>query len=552
MDSPGSSPDLSEDDQLQHRKWKVKQVPSAVEDEKHNGSETAGRNFTGGDKIHRVTKSTEVTEELPSPEIPVAKWKVNIPQDDDIPITNSREIRSKVPPGESKESDVPVVKWKKVKMPEESQNSDVPVVRKKAKLPENSQSADVPVVKWKAKVPDDSDVPVVKWKAKMPEESHNPDLPVVRKKAKGPENSQSPDVPVVKWKPKMPNDSSTPVFRKPKLPEDSHSSDVPVIRKKVKMPEESQKSDVPVVRRKAKVPQDSHNSDVPVIRKKAKMPGNSQSPDVPIVKWKAKMPEDSHNSDAPVIRGKESPALEISNPQGLQRSPKGHRRKIAKMPAGDRTSSDEYLHSHSAPNIQPGEESVRASRYSSHQAKLQSVLSSLNSQQLEQQEPSQHDNGESETVPKSGSRRSSFSESRSPSPPSISPQVRIAMGSPILSRRTPSPARSQTGSMSSLNARQSPAGSPALQRKQLQMLSGNQQYHSLPRTSPGGSGGGIPSPSSPNHRSKLRTPRSQSASIVKTNAPMKGLTPPSDRKKRVLPSLVAGRSPIQAHTQAQK
>ena len=376
------------------------------------------------------------------------------------------------------------------------------------------------MVKWKAKkVPEEDlqhsdDVPVVKWKAKkVPEEDsqHSDNVPVVKWKGKKvPEEDlqHSDDVPVVKWKAK-------------KVPEEDsqHSDNVPVVKwKGKKVPEEdSQHSDVPVVKWKAKqVPEEDsqHSDDVPVVKWKAKKvpEEDSQHSDVPVVKWKAKkVPEKQpQHSDVPVVKQKAN----SSSAKGLPKVNKNQAR-VAKIPAGDKS-----VH-HEPSNVHPVDkkpQSLQKSR--SHQLPSPSspALSPVHSLSHQTQD-------NSETPRKSHSRRSSISDSRSPSPPSISPQVRMAIASPILSRRTPSPSRGLAGG----GPRQSPSSSTAMHPKQLQYLGGG-QHSSLASRPPSGTG-------SVGHGSRIRTPRSQSASGVKTGSPMKGLTPPSDRKqKRVLPT----------------
>ena len=522
---PAESP--AEEDQLPSRKWKVKQVPSS-----------ARSAVLSAEDEEIIAEERDVSEGSVD-DVPIVKWKAAVPVDDD--------------------ASPPMVKWK-AKMPAETQGSDdVPVVRRKAKMPEETHgSDDIPVVQRKAKIPEEthgsSDVPVVKWKAKMPTETQGSDD--VRWKAKMPVETQgSDDVPVVRWKAKMPaetqgSDDVPVVRRKAKMPAETQGSDdVPVVRRKAKMPAETQGSDdVPVVRRKAKMPAETQGSDdVPVVRRKAKMPAETQgSDDVPVVRrkakvpqgsdgWKVKMPAETHGSDnvsVPRRKAKlpEDPRysdvgkLKAKMPQNVKSgttmlprsddvpvvkskastndgpNPQRHR-KIAKMPVDDYSSS-EGTPSHSTSHL------VSSPPHSP-------VISP------------------SHTPRKSLSRRSSFSESRSPSPPSISPHVRRAIASPILSRRTPSPSRGLVGS---LNARVSPGASPVLQQKHLHYISSNHQSPAT-GTSPSRSfTSGITSSGPTGHMSRIRTPRSQSTGKVKTSSPLKGLTPPGERKhKRTLP-----------------
>lgn len=518
-DEPSPSSLSADDDITPSRKWKVRQVPS----ENHhnlavNEEEMAIADVVAAGGTHRRGRPAQ-TRRQDGEDVPVVKWKAKMPPDqdsspssDDVPVvkwkakvpqeTAASEKRAKMPPAEVQGSDVPVVKWK-ARMPGDNEE---PAARRKAKVPEDSGGSDVPVVKWKAKarVPEDSNVPVVRSKVL--------------------EDVQSPDVPVIKWKGKTPREGNAPVIRrKAKMPEEpgSQASDVPIVKWKAKMPDDSQSPNSFAMRKKAKGPAVNHQAeDVPVARWKAKMPAENGQPfvkkrakppedqtsDVPIVKWKAKMPHP--DNEIPNSRLK----VASSSAEGLKQnhsslSPKGYRspRKVAAMPSS-RSSEDVAPHSRSQRNTSPP-------------TPPHSPVSS--STQLPQDEPAPS---------KPLSRRSSFSESRSPSPPSISPQVRMAIASPILSRRTPSPSRSLTSSLSSLTSRQSPVASPVMQRRQLQYIGGGGGQQS-----PGTSRlfTGAPSPIPGGHVSRIRTPRSQSA----VNSPLKGLTPPGERKhRRVLPS----------------
>ena len=591
VDSSSSPAEDLEEDPAPKRKWKVRQVPSSsgngtTEDE----LERSGHHATAQGPQQRAQNRQGNSET-----VPVVKWKARVPVDDDDDEDESP-------------SDVPVVKWK-AKMPQE--NSDVPVVKWKAKMPaEDTQNDDIPVVRRKAKKPDEaiptSDVPVVKWKAKVPDEGQNSDVPVVRKTAgkKAQISSEEDDVPVVKWKARMPQDGQNsvspgsqrravkeddvPVVKwKARVPQDGSPStrkkaqvpaeedDVPVVKWKARMPQDGQNSlspgpkkkaaqedDVPVVTWKARVPQDEQNSVSPGTRRKAQVP--TEEDDVPVVKWKAKMPqqepsapaarrkarmpEDNQNSDDPVVNRRVKAPSDPSaadpsdnlRPQEDQRqahSPRGVRkaRKVARVPAEDLITSTEVA------RVRSPREDLPPTLPEPVTPPLSPPLSPIGS-------PAHQTQDDEPYKPKKPvSRHASFSESRSPSPPSISPHVRMAIASPVLSRRTPSPSRSSlTASLGSLSSRQSPSASPIVQARQLQQymsgggLGAPQQQQNSPASSRSFTGS-IPSPGSGG--SKLRTPRSKSTGVVKTNAPMKGLTPPGERKKRMLPpSPDSGRS----------
>ena len=492
------SPSLSEpseEDVVPARKWKVKQVPSHEENHLQPGEEVAAGGgsprLSPQGRLARPTQRPvqQDTREEDDDEVPVVKWKARVPDDESS-------------------SDVPVVKWK-AKVPQENS------VPKRAKMPAEAPESDVPA-KRRAKVPEDGAAPVVRRKARMPEEPQNSDVPVVKWKAKMPEEPQNPDVPVVKWKAKVPADdpqSSPPMGRrKPRVPENSQPSDVPVVKWKAKMPEDPQISSQTVVRKKAKMPED----DVPVVKWKAKMPQGEPSSDVPVVKWKASSPAGSTES----LKMRHSPKelkRSLQNAKGL-RAP----RKVATMPSnGDATTSPAQ---HAAESVQLPPVSHSTPHQPTTPPSSPTFSPVVSASDLSSQSEPQ--------VTKSLSRRSSFSESRSPSPPSISPQVRMAIASPILSRRTPSPSRGLAGSMGSLNSRQSPVASPSLQQKHLQYIGGGQQSPVMGRSLASAS-----SPGSGGHISRIRTPRSPQPGMVKAGSPMKGLTPPGERKqKRMLPS----------------
>ena len=492
--------DEVEEEVVPQRKWKVKQVSSVA----------PASQIVLGDPVNHESTGTEESSMLPGKQmkparsgesdVPVVKWKAKMPSDAAAP---SRKVIS------PEDADVPVVKWK-AKIPSDAaapsrkvispEDADVPVLKRKAKMP-----SDVAAPSRKVISPEDADVPVVKWKAKMPSDAAEPsrkvispedtDVPVLKRKAKMPSDAAAPnrkvispedaDVPVLKWKAKMPTDTSTS-------------------RKKAVSPEDS---DVPVAKWKAKMATDTANS-----RRKAVSPEDSNFPEV---KGKAKMPIDhsiEENSDS-----HHSPNLALKSQGGqLQRSlPKNVRnvRSQAKVPNSSAHTTSNGMTSDATHSV--CDNNTRISRYASHHQD-NSPLSSLVSS------PGQHPPGD-DTSHKSLSRRSSFSDSRSPSPPSISPQVRMAIASPVSRRRTPSPARRK---------RQSP--SPVHQRKQIQLLSMNHQLIPGSRSSPG-----IPSPGN-----KLRSPRSHHASgspagggLVKGGSPISGLGSSNDRKqKRMLPS----------------
>lgn len=498
--SPSPGEDL-EEDLAPTRNWKVKQVPSfggqdggieerGIDEELGSSGQhmvPQGSHRPPNKQIRQENRRVDTGEN-------VVKWKARVPVNDD-----DDETPSDVPVVKWKAKDVPVVKWKAKVPAEDSQNDDIPVVRRKAKKPEEAApSSDVPVVKWKAKMPREnqgSDVPVVMRKARVPEEAQTSSPPIGQKTARVPHDDPA-DVPVVKWKAKM--------------PQNGQNSDTG---------KKAEEDNIPVVKWKAKMPQEG--SEVPVVRKKARMPEENQSPDVPVAKWKAKMPADNQASDVPVSRKAAVPSDSLK-PQGQHRSnahsPKGIR-KVARMPAQDLETT-----------------AVQSSNKAPEPTLPEPVTPPISPVSSPVHQPQEEETHKSK---KPLSRCSSFSESRSPSPPSISPQVRMAIASPVLSRRTPSPSRSSlAGSLGSLSgARQSPsATSPALQPRNLQQYMtggglGGQQHS--PATSRSFTGG-IPSPSPAG--SKLRTPRLQSTGLVKTNSPLKGLTPPGERKaKRMLP-----------------
>lgn len=543
---PGSLSSLSapsEGNAVPSRKWKVNQVPATAGglENHHSDEEIATAEVAAVEGNHSLQRRSRATRPAPQrqddneEDVPVVRWKAKMPEE------------------ESPHSDVPVVKWKakapqeatatekRTKMPVESHGSDVPVVKWKAKMP--AEDSDVPVVR-RAKMPEDargSDVPLVKWKARVPESG---DDPVVRRRA---DDAQSSDVPVVKWKAKMPAEDVSPaVRRKAKMPEET--SDVPVVKWKAKMPEDSQPSNSPGMRKKAKAPPENHQaSDVPVIKWKAKMPAEDGQPslkkrpkvleasDVPVVKWKAKMPPQP-DDEASEARWK------ASNPTSSMESLKPHRQKHSSL-SPKRTRSPRKVATMPDEDTTQDSEDLPASHSSHHQTMPSSSPphspTTVSSTQLPESEPA---------PAKSLSRRSSFSESRSPSPPSISHQVRMAIASPIMSRRTPSPSRSLTASLSSLNSRQSPIASPVMQQRHLHYISGGQQSPGTNRSFTG-----APSPIPGGHVSRVRTPRSQQSGVVKTSSPMKGLTPPGERKhRRVLPSGPSSESVGRSHEQANR
>ena len=506
------SSDESVEEVPPRRKWKVKQVPSV----------------SPGD-VHQVASDME---ESPQRDVPVVKWKAKMPLDD-VSVEGTPVVEWKAHKAEEKltaglTTDLPVKKWK-INMPadsEISEDSDVPVVKWKAKMP----PADSTAQRNKAISSEDSDVPVIKWKAKMPT-----DTAVSKRKAKG----EEPDVPVVKWKAKMPAETS-PSRGEIISPEDS---DVPVIKWKAKMPKRKTVSpevtDVPLVKLKARSPVDhkeQHSSDVRHSSSSALKPqGGGQarlhSPKNVRSRLKgpstgAHSPRNSGHSPSSPSTGGHSP----SSPRNGDHSPSS--------PSTDARSPNKSAHSPSNSVISDaphtvGEESARISRLASHQQTRSSSSSPV------KQPPEQ----EVATKTTSLSRRSSFCDSRSPSPPSISPQVRMSMGSPVSRRRTPSPARAMSGT------RRRQSSSPVARRKRMQLLATNHQLIPATTSTPG-----LQTPSS-----KLRNPRSHSAisatvggGLVKPGAPMVGLARPSDLKqKRVLPNTPAtGLSPSRSKRSA--
>ena len=260
--------------------------------------------------------------------------------DDAIPIVKWRKpkLPSESPPPFSDEDEVPQVKWKVKQIPEDSPvgGGDTLKIRwnpamasryssdedeeeemfggqreaggvangirgsRKANVPQESKNGSVPVVNWKRKQTESEggDVPVIKWKVKVPK-------------------SDDGDVPVVKWKARVPaepepeSENIPVVKRRSKVPTEPkpQNEDVPLVRWKAKVPAEPepQSEHVPVVRWKAKVPAEPEpqNEDIPVVRWKAKVPAEPepQNEDVPVVKWKTKR-EPEPSESVPVVRWK--------------------------------------------------------------------------------------------------------------------------------------------------------------------------------------------------------------------------------------------------------
>ena len=536
-----------------------------------------------------------------SPEdVPVVKWKAKVPPSngspEDVPVV---KWKAKVPPSDGSPEDVPVVKWKAKVPPSDGSPEDVPVVKWKAKVPpSNGSPEDVPVVKWKAKVPPSDgspeDVPVVKWKAKVPPSNGSPeDVPVVKWKAKVPEskplnrNSSSPEssdserfrskgptgtteaIPVVKWKKaKVPPESSpqsngrlaNQKTRNTAKSGSESAAGIPVVKWKDRIPTEPESTT-----RKSSSPESSDalktnsrmkspaakGSMLKVKKAGLKVPAGprqkSASPErseVPVVKWKVKMPDSQVHEDKSIKnpssstgkgKTKGTPQQHVSRltQENLNHhaagSPSQDREEQFQRSSRSRKSRGRIPATNSHSDMPP--EVSRVSHSSSHQSN-----SSLSSESFSPARQISTD----DLTQKTHSRRSSFSDSRSPSPPSIAPHIRMAIGSPVSRRRTPSPAR-----MSASLNRQSPNHSPALQQKHFQLLMKNHQ--SLPGSS---SSPGIPSPGL-----KIRNPHSPASSVpssgggsIKGGAPIRGLTPPnSDKKRRLLPASpdVPGNSRLQ-------
>ena len=441
--------------------------------------------------------SPSLSEQSEEEQAPPRKWKVRqVPSDSSpqaaIRARPAQTSQQNVPPSlseQSEEEQAPPRKWKVKQVPSDSspqaasqarpaQTSQQNVPVDSPSLSEQSEEEQAPPRKWKVRqVPSDSS-PQAASRARQAESSEEvgvADEGGPRGLDRSPRharrqgaNTDTQEVSVAKWK-------------KPIMPDSNPVLDLPEDRPRMLDDTSNVTGNESGRKWKAKLPGDTPE-DPAMLQRRPKVPENTPSPhgslgrkkgklpQTGVGKWKANTPEDQY-ADVPIVT-----------------------RNARMLPSVD-TSYDSQSRS---PPLTPPQLSP------THEAPPPS---------------------------KPLSRRSSFSDrSRSPSPPSISPQVRRAMGSPILSRRTPSPSRG-------FNARLSPSASPGMQQKYVANVGtpGSRSFTGMPLSGPGAVAGG--------QGSRLRTPRSQSTGIVKTSTPMKGLTPPGERKgRRMLPS-APSRSP---------
>jgi len=514
-------------------KWKRPVVPS---DEEHLESDP-------GDSI----ANQQGRKAPPSQDVPVVKWKrpVVLSDEESAPAESHPNQRGRKAPSSQ---DVPVVKWKKPMVPsdEESFSEDIVPNKQKLKAPPCESPQDVPVVKWKKPVvPSDEDsveslsedsaskrtgrapddVPVVKWKKPvMPSSQESPSqVPGGKSSSKGvkgagdhkargtarlsPQSAAAAataDVPVVKWKARSPGGS--PVRNS--SPESLDTTQTSANKAKTKKAGESMLKQR-LVKDGLKLPTDS--------KRKVASPEGSEGR-----RYKVKMPADSSTElqqDKAVAAGKLGGA---GGKAKSRLSPQTHNSNVGKQPSptSSLSKNKELQFSSARKNKGKASSSTTASPHDNTPPDIpresrQSKQESSSCVPPELASPAHYPSTDDVTSYKSSSRRSSFSDSRSPSPPSIDPQIRMAINSPVTRRRTPSPARAAASF-----SRQAPGQNPVFHQKQLQRL--NQGL-----SGPGGMG--VSSVGS-----KLRGPKS---GLIKGGSPVKGLTSPaSDKRRRQLPA----------------
>ena len=492
--------------------------------------------------------------------IPVVKWKKPVvPSDDSITDEPVTRRKARLPPSEEPANDVPVVKWKRPVVPSDEESiPDEPVTRRKARLPPSEEPAnDVPVVKWKRPVvPSDEesipDEPVTRRKARLPpsEEPAN-DVPVVKwKRPVVPSEKQEVEsVPVVKWK--VQESSKSTSQNKHRVADLKARSPPELVARKSSSPEslDSQKSGRRIRTanqnmrsmqdRKARSPADLHarNSSSPesldlrnTKGKKSSLPSGQRR----LVKKEVlKAPTDSNRKSlSPENSGMSAQSYKARLPAGSREQhekpslkmgmpPKRGGSRVSPQQQNGRAVQSSPSNSYASSSLPKPEEiqSTSSRRSKAREAVLNSpgnasvpdILRSSRSKQQKSNGSLSPELISQEISRKPSSRRSSFSDSRSPSPPSIAPHIMKVAGSPMMRRRTPSPARAAAN-------KPSPNQSPALQQKQQLKLLTNQALSGPHLT--------------PNLGSKLRTPHT---GLAKGGTPVKGLIAPGDKKRRLLP-----------------
>ena len=514
-------------------KWKKPVIPSDEE-----SLESFPEDLVGKQRQRNLPPSGGAAHD-----VPVVKWKKPVMPSDEESLESAPgdtliNLRGREAPASE---DVPIVKWKKPLMPSdeeslESLSEDAVPNRRRLKAPPRESLQDVPVVKWKKPVmpsdedsieslsvgdpvskemgrAGDDDIPVVKWKKPVMPSSQEPPsgkpspkgVKAAAGKARGtarlsPQSAAAADVPVVKWKAKSPRDS--PV-RNSTSPESLDTQNSANKTKTKKAGDSMPKQQRPVKKDGLKLPADSKRKVV--------------SPEGPEARrYKVKMPADSSTQQQ-----QQSKLGGAGGKAKSRLSPQTHGSNVGKQPSPTSTLSKNKELQFASARKNKGKESPSVSSDTPpdfHRESRRSKQESINLVSSELASPTRYPSTDDVTSYKSSSRRSSFSDSRSPSPPSIDPHIRMAINSPVTRRRTPSPARAAAAAGFS---RLSSGQSPVFHQKQLQRLN-----QGLPR--PGGMG--LSSIGS----SKLRGPKS---GLMKGGSPVKGLASSSgDKRRRQLPA----------------
>ena len=516
-------------------KWKKPVIPSGEE-----SLESFPEDLVGKQRQRNLPPSGGAAHD-----VPVVKWKKPVMPSDEESLESAPgdtlvNLQGREAPASQ---DVPIVKWKKPVIPSdeeslESLSEDAVPNRRRLKAPPRESLQDVPVVKWKKPVmpsdedsieslsvgdpvskemgrAGDDDIPVVKWKKPVMPSSQEPPsgkpspkgVKAAAGKARGtarlsPQSAAAADVPVVKWKAKSPRDS--PV-RNSTSPESLDTQNSANKTKTKKAGDSMPKQQRPVKKDGLKLPADSKRKVV--------------SPEGPEARrYKVKMPADSSTQQQQQQQSKLGGA---GGKAKSRLSPQTHGSNVGKQPSPTSTLSKNKELQFASARKNKGKESPSVSSDTPpdfHRESRRSKQESINLVSSELASPTRYPSTDDVTSYKSSSRRSSFSDSRSPSPPSIDPHIRMAINSPVTRRRTPSPARAAAAAGFS---RLSSGQSPVFHQKQLQRLN-----QGLPR--PGGMG--LSSIGS----SKLRGPKS---GLMKGGSPVKGLASSSgDKRRRQLPA----------------